>query len=244
MKNILCQLNSSKFGQIPLVLFLLFFLNNVYPSDQAHAAPTPRICVQEYFVAIERGDIVASAIELSDAGKLIEEIAGALNFSMNNFAVLECDTPDKAYAWVAEGVLDVKDGQYIVYDPTWVQNVIGDDRYYAGFLFGHEIGHLISMHFSSNKDLTKIAKETQADKFAGCAVAKLGGDWEVLENLTSRLRPEVDGSYPSAEKSLEVASVGFKNCGGAMPVDEEEIFIEGEEQMKDIDDDLVEPVPE
>jgi hypothetical protein len=153
------------------------------------------------------------------------------------------DTDRKAFAWLAPKKSPkniVPGSQYIVYNPDWVQDVIGDDRYQAIALFGHEIAHLMLGHYTAEKDMAEIRKETQADQWAGCAVAKMGGDFKALENLFGRLRRKIDTSYPSRLKSLGAAKKGFENCGGVIPgsstgkVDDED---EGEITAADESDD-------
>ncbi|MGR4871849.1 M48 family metalloprotease [Variovorax sp. LARHSF232] len=110
----------------------------------------------------------------------------------------------------------VPDGEYILYDPDWFREVIGDDRDQAIALFGHELGHFYNRHFE--RKMSEEEKETEADVSAGCAVARLSGDFSRLQNLLSRIRTESGGGgYPSRETSVKAAKQGFDDCLGRQP---------------------------
>ena len=157
-------------------------------------------------------------IALNDAEQLINDIATNIAVSPDAITLVECYRPElKALAWMPsdESTSDIPYKQYIIYNPSWVQDVIGEDRTQAVALFGHEFGHFAGYHFTTQKHLSREVKELQADLFAGCAVARDGGEWERLEALFSRLRRSEDDLYPNRLKSLEQARIGFERCSRA-----------------------------
>lgn len=109
----------------------------------------------------------------------------------------------------------VPDGEYIVYDPTWLRQVAGNNRWQVIALFGHELGHFLNSDFSTFTTRTPKEQEQGADRFAGCAIAVSGGDWNAVEDLFSRLRPERSDEYPDRLASMEAVQGGFEACGGA-----------------------------
>jgi hypothetical protein len=161
----------------------------------------------------------AFEIPASEAEALINQVAKSIGLVGVDVHVVSCELADKAYAYVSDGNEEgVPAGKYIVYNPAWLREVIGKDQVQAGALFGHELGHLLNDHFDAAKDLSTQQKETEADHFAGCAVARLLGQWADLEDLLSRVRSEKDELYPDRLSSLEAAKNGFDACGGGNKV--------------------------
>jgi hypothetical protein len=170
-------------------------------------------CVQKHYEQLAK-EGPQLGIAPSEAEALVRDVASSIGLDSSTVVVFPCGQSTKAHAYYADGKIQgVPKGDYIVYNPTWVREVIGDDRVQAIALFGHEIAHHLHRDFTGS-NVPDIQKETRADQFAGCAVARLGGDWSTLENLFSRLREDIDSTYPSRLKSLEAAKQGFERCQG------------------------------
>lgn len=175
-------------------------------------AQVPSLCVKQHIAAVAR-DGTTLGIALGDAEALIARVARSIGLSQS-VSVVPCRFSSKAISWYARNVPDVPNGEYVIYNPDWVREVIGKDEIQAIALFGHELGHFVNRHFDTRQDLTLKEKETEADHFAGCAVARLKGNFATLENLLSRLRTEVDANYPNRLTSIESAKKGYADCGG------------------------------
>ena len=197
-------------GLIAIAMLLL-------AEDVSHAQSS--YCVEHY----KLGD-VALGIAPSDANQLITDVANSIGVKLS-VAVIPCRYVEKAEALEYDGSTAGRPaGQYVIYNPDWVREVIGNDRVQAIALFGHEFGHLLNQHYSSRSNIPRIQKETEADEFAGCAVARLGGSWDTLSSLLSRLRREnKDRDYPDRLTSLDAARRGFGNCGGALIAPHEQL---------------------
>jgi hypothetical protein len=186
-----------------LVLFVLLV--------PALARASPAYCVKTYFESLKR-DGPTLGISASDAQRLVQRVSESIGLQ-STAQVIPCSGEPKAYAWPGDGSQDVPDGQYIIYDPDWVREVIGKDQVQAVALFGHELGHFLNQDFTVRRDEERRVKERDADHFAGCAVAKVTGDFSKLEDLLSRLRLEKDTMYPDRLTSIETAKAGFASCG-------------------------------
>lgn len=184
----------------------------ILSTHQANAQ-VPSLCVKQHIAAVKR-DGIALGIAATDADALISKVARSIGLSQS-VAVVPCSFSSKAVSWYARNIPEVPNGEYVIYNPDWVREVIGKDQIQAIALFGHELGHFVNRHFDTRQDLTLKEKETEADHFAGCAVARLKGSFSALESLLSRLRrEEPDSSYPSRLASIESARNGFQDCGG------------------------------
>jgi hypothetical protein len=172
-------------------------------------------CLRQYEEQVsQRGN--ALGISPPDAELLIERVADSISLNIDGITIVPCDQASKAQSTYADGsVPGVPAGEYILYDPSWLREVIGNDKTQAIAIFGHELGHLLNRDFYKPRSLLpRIRLETDADGFAGCAVARLGGSWGGLENLLTRIRRDVDTTYPSAKHSIAAARQGFATCGG------------------------------
>jgi hypothetical protein len=129
--------------------------------------------------------------------------------------VVPCSFGEKASAWLGKPSDDSQEGEYIIYNPDWVREILGKDKIQAVALFAHELGHFLNADFTTRRNMPRRDKERDADHFAGCAVAKMSGDFSRLEDLLSRLRLEKDTFYPDRLSSIESARKGFELCGGS-----------------------------
>lgn len=170
-----------------------------------------------------------------DVELLVQEVAQSIGLTPTGIMIVPCDFTEKVQAWYSPGPPEVSapNGDYILYQPKWVEEVIGSNRWQAVALFGHELGHLLGRHFTSNRDLPTIERETDADRFAGCAVGRLGGKWTELADLLTRLRPKVDGTYPGRERSLKAARKGFDSCGGKDPKADDDFSVYNERDPRE-----------
>ena len=197
----------------PLVSVLLLTM-------QTTQADQPLYCIQKFAADLKKAKSYAG-FGPSDAELTVAEVARSISFQQN-IKVVYCDTGiDKALAWPARNYSGIPDGDYIAINPTWFQEVIGDDKVQAIALIGHELGHFSGRHFESRSSIPQEQKELEADHFAGCAVARTSGDWKSLENLLKRLRSKIAGmGYPSRAQSLQTAREGFDDCGGGTQLDD------------------------
>src|SRR5262249_34419949 len=131
-------------------------------------------CIETYMAGSDRQSL---GFAPSDVEGLVFEIAESIGLSSSGIKVIPCDGVGKARAnYYNEKGISV--GDYIFYEPVWVREVIGNRlvgdeqkkaRDQAIVLFGHELGHLLDRHWTSNVALSTLQKEQAADHFAGCA---------------------------------------------------------------------------
>ncbi|RWL45257.1 MAG: hypothetical protein EOR60_15030 [Mesorhizobium sp.] len=164
-------------------------------------------------------DLKENAIAPSEATQLLQDIARRSNLTMRPRA-LPCD-------WIANATAfepqesdklppELVSALFVIYNRVWVRTALGRDRDQAVFLFGHEMGHLSRGHL--HKKMPRLQMEKEADYEGACAVARLGGSWASLSQLIYKIRDDVDGDYPSAAHSLEIADGAFRDCGGNQKV--------------------------
>lgn len=187
--------------------FLALLLMTMGGSGIAYAQSAN--CVSTYMAAKKSDQILG--IAATDAERHVSRVAQSIGLK-RPVIVVPCTSIQKAYAWPGEP--GKSEGEYIIYNPTWVREVLGKDEVQAIALFGHELGHFYNADFTSRKNLSRQQQELDADRFAGCAVARTSGDFAKLEDLLSRLRLEKDAYYPDRLSSIESAKEGFKECGG------------------------------
>lgn len=180
-----------------------------------------RICLEEHALGMTSGTPKVSE-SVPDAEALLKEVGTFFGMS-RDIAIIPCGVVQKAESWAtdANGLTQtlkdagVRPGRYVLYNPVWVREVIGNDRDQAIFLFGHEFGHFVRGHFFERRDIASKEKELEADQFGGCATARMGSSWDSVKSLVSKIRPpESDGFYPSASDSLAIVEGGFTGCGG------------------------------
>jgi outer membrane protein OmpA-like peptidoglycan-associated protein len=149
--------------------------------------------------------------------KVIRRIAASFHLNVSSITVVECTYEDGVFAHSQPVATDgIPVGEYLVYNPIWVSRLIGEDPWWAVALFGHELGHFFNRD-ALRKDIPKKELERQADKFAGCAVANLGGDLRRVNELWSRIRdpanaPWASPDYPDRLTSLDAMKEGFTEC--------------------------------
>ncbi len=198
-----------------LIALLLASLLSGTPQVHANSAP---LCVRQHLKNSSNSSGVG--IAPSDAALLVRKIASSIGL-VDGLTIVECDYVEKALAWsTPPGTKDIPSADFIIYRPDWAKEVLGKDPTHATVVFGHELGHLVGRHTTSRKDIGLKAKETEADGFAGCAVARMKMDWNRAAELLGRLRHDgatAQDDYPSLQESLAAARNGYDNCGGIPP---------------------------
>lgn len=151
-----------------------------------------------------------------DAAKILSRVAGAVGIT-RKINVVPCHFATQAVAWrVNEVEPGVPKGDYIIYQPAWVRQVLGNDEMQAVALFGHELAHFLNDDFNPSNDTFDAEMERRADKFAGCAVARMDGESSKVEDLLGRLRTSAGGTYPTRLASLAAAKEGFAACSSVV----------------------------
>ena len=181
----------------------------------AAAEAQPALCVKDYLA--KRKSDKTLGIALAEAERIVSQVADSIGLR-RPVVVVPCAYAQQAYAWPGSVGSGVPNDEYIIYNPDWVREVLGKDQVQAIALFGHELGHFLNGDFTVRKNLPRVQQEGDADRFAGCAVARLSGDFSRLEDLFSRLRLERTGDYPDRLTSIAAAKEGFAGCKGAPSV--------------------------
>lgn len=188
---------------------LIWFIG--YAPAFAQSANT---CIRTFLQqgATGRPQAVNAATEAYE--QVIKNIARKVGLTQT-ITVVHCDFSTKVEAFYANGQMNgVPAGQYVIYNPDWLREVIGTDNAQAIVIFGHEFGHFANSHFQDfNKPTSE--KELEADKFSGCAAARMKIKMSVLDDVLGRLRrDESSAKYAGREISLSAAKQGFTDCGG------------------------------
>lgn len=147
-------------------------------AKPASAQTRPEASCIKYF--FERSSDAQVDPTAGDAEKVIEQVATSLGLRAR-VVVIPCNLVNKAEAYVPHQEDGVPPGEYIMYDPDWYREVIGRERMQGIWIFGHELAHILNRDFTARRDVPQFEKETSADLFAGCAVAKMKGDVKTLE---------------------------------------------------------------
>jgi hypothetical protein len=176
---------------------------------QAAFGQLEHACIKEFVAGRARGGSLG--IASTEAERIVADVAGSIGLR-RPITIVPCHFAEKASASSPNGVAGVPAGEYIVYNPDWVREVLGKDKVQAIALFGHELGHFLNGDFTVRRNVPRAVQERDADHFAGCAVARLSGNFEALENLLSRLRRDTDPLYPNRLQSISSARAGFEAC--------------------------------
>lgn len=204
-----------------MTLSLFFVVTLLIPLLPIRVEASELVCVKEHLSTLEEEGETTLGISETRVESLLWDIAIATDLPSDFMAgtvVLPCAYVEKAVAYFPNAFhvdLGVPARNYFIYDPDWTREVIGGDNWQAVALFGHELGHFWLSHFEQ-PGKSRIVKEEEADQFSGCIVAKLGGPWEAVEDLLSRIRRDTATSkYPDRLTSLEKARQGYDDCTDA-----------------------------
>ncbi|MDZ5448622.1 M48 family metalloprotease [Labrys sedimenti] len=164
-------------------------------------------CIKDYYAHKALG------IAQSDAEQIVKEIGAAMAIK-SDIVVIPCQYANRVQSTIVQdstfdGVIE---GEYIVYDPRWFQEVLGTNKVEIIAVLGHELGHFVQRHLSFRRNIPDREKEEEADFFAGCAVASMGRPWQSMFDLLERIRLETDDVYPDRLRSEEVAKRGYDTC--------------------------------
>jgi hypothetical protein len=109
-------------------------------------------CIQAYLSNPNR---IALGFAPSDVEAVVSKVANSMGLNSSGIRIIPCDgVANVQSAYYARD--DIPKGDYILYDPVWVRQVIGNEISGAGnskshdeaiFLFGHELGHLLLRHY-------------------------------------------------------------------------------------------------
>lgn len=197
----------------------LVFAISSLPATVAPAGASKavmEVCLEQYF----EDKSPSLSIDQTEAQELIQKVA-TLSGVRKAVFVLDCSSISKAEAAIFETTGSIPAGNYVVYNSRWTQEVIGKDTVQAHAIFGHEFGHFINEHFTARAGIDDKLKEEEADYYAGCVVARIGGSWDSLESLLARLRDEPGSSqerkdYPNRLESTAQAREGYDACKGVV----------------------------
>jgi len=198
-------------------------------------------CLREHFRSSSSSP--TAGIEQTDAENLVDQVKTAQQF-VRKIVVVECPFffAKKAVAFQARGQVGIPDGEYIIYDSTWMQEMVGDDKGLAYIILAHEIGHFVNGDFADGgNDLLRPEQELAADRYAACAFARNGGNWASLENLLSRIRAKKvsEGAlYKDKFTSIAAAKESFQKCGGDVSITSTSSAVAGASKSGDIFDGL------
>ncbi|WP_162244998.1 MULTISPECIES: M48 family metalloprotease [unclassified Rhizobium] len=156
-----------------------------------------------------------TGITQSEAESRIYEIANSIGLAPSGIVVVDCGSLHDGEALYSDGQDGFPQGEYIVYNESWVRLAAGTDPTQLYFILGHEFGHLVNRH-ALKPNVSQHDKELQADAFGACAVARMNGNWDALEELVRKLRGDFPTNYPSADESVEAAKRSYASCGGVL----------------------------
>lgn len=177
------------------------------------------VCISEHNYRVSSASFEPNTDE-KDAVRALNEIAEKLG-TVNVPKLVPCNFASKARTYyVPEEIPEsanssrILAGEYIVYNPDWIRELLGDDLNALYALFGHELGHFINRDFTEPRIRTFIQeKERDADWFAGCALGLTDRDFVSAETVLRKIREKKRAmDYPPINESLEAAYSGYQSC--------------------------------
>ena len=168
-------------------------------------------CVQQRLASIADGNEPTYGFAATEVEDIYTEVVTKTGFEGWSISLVPCERDGLK----AETLNPKVYGYYIVYNPNWVRETFRDRKWDVLVLFAHELAHYKLEHFSdTTKD--RVTKETEADRYAGCTIARLGGSLADALEPFKWMRKEVDGVfYPSRDVSLQVVEEGYNECAGS-----------------------------
>ncbi|WP_188860319.1 hypothetical protein [Marinobacterium nitratireducens] len=103
----------------------------------------------------------------------------------------------------------------IAYNPDFMNDIA--NRYGGGATFGilaHEFGHHIDFHSTPAWMNNSWSRELKADAWAGCALARVGGSTQQIENSLRAIAAYPAPTHPGWQQRHHAVRTGFTNCGG------------------------------
>jgi len=191
------------------ILSILIFMMVISP---ARAQVT---CIENYLSA---KPIPSIDIQPKDVTELLSRIAESIGLTLDGITIVACDGETQVHEYFYQNSNEIPTGDYIIYDPIWLRQVVGMDindiktkaRDEAVFLFGHEFAHALMRHKIRN--VAPLKAEMEADYFGGCAAVMMGAKWENVADLIQRIRGAADSDHPSRERTLAIVKTGFEYC--------------------------------
>ena len=151
-----------------------------------------------------------------EAKRVIEDICKKIGVDPSGFT-LQAANVANAEALIKNGV------RYIHYNPLYISSIQKQSQTYWSMIFvlAHEIGHHINGHTLVNNDNeTRKREELAADKFAGCALNRLGATEDELQKAMSILTIEDGVTHPARETRLAFGKIGYDDCASGKPSQE------------------------
>jgi hypothetical protein len=182
------------------------FLNCANGQD---LPPKLSVCVEE---AVQDKTLWSSDLPPKDEFTgVIAQVLKAFA-SKNRLFVVPCHRAEKAQAARVPQSKKLPAGNYIFYDESWLKELTAMRLTQLIAVLGHEVGHFEKEHFTNRRHVPRERQEEEADRFAGCAVARLGRDSDNLIEVLNRLRFAPSAEYPDRFKSVSAALEGYKEC--------------------------------
>lgn len=103
----------------------------------------------------------------------------------------------------------------IAYNPGFMNQIA--NTFGPGATFGilaHEFGHHIDFHTTPPWMNNSWSRELKADAWAGCALARVGGNTGQIENALRAIAAYPSASHPGWQYRHNAVRTGFINCGG------------------------------
>lgn len=105
----------------------------------------------------------------------------------------------------------IDDKRYILFNQDWISTFVAKDYFSGVALIAHEMAHHLNNHVCEFKGSSPDI-ELEADTFAGCAVAHLGGTLDNAQKLFKSFSEEGSATHPGRAARLSAVEAGFKNC--------------------------------
>ncbi len=145
-----------------------------------------------------------SDIQADNAANKIMKLTGL----PANFELKSASVPNACAVVKCDDVGNCK--RFILYSQEFMENIKDETRtHYAEFgVLAHEIGHHLAGHTLNNKG-SRYDIETEADKFAGFMLYKLGATITEVKQCYSNLPIEGSSSHPSKSARVAAVSAGY-----------------------------------
>ena len=178
-------------------------------APQAQAQSKLEINGQDHLCSFAPDEVfdedIYSFSSSEQADEMVAQILSTVGL-VPRFRIYAANVPNAA------AVID-GDERLIVYSEDWIQNSIAHNRWAAVALLGHEIAHHLNGH-TLEAGGSRPPTELEADKFAGFAVGKLGGNLQEAQWLFQQLPASGSDTHPPRGARLEAVAVGWRDATG------------------------------